>query len=81
MHKVLLLNDDYTPREFVVRILKKVFHTSGTTAFKIMLTAHQKGSCVVAVYTREIAESKASEGTEAGREAGYPLTFSTEPEE
>jgi ATP-dependent Clp protease adaptor protein ClpS len=46
-----------------------------------MMTAHQKGVCVVAVYTREVAETKATEGTDAGREAGYPLMFTTEPEE
>jgi ATP-dependent Clp protease adaptor protein ClpS len=46
-----------------------------------MMTAHQKGVCVVAVYTREVAESKATEATEVGQRAGYPLMFSTEPEE
>ena len=46
-----------------------------------MITAHRKGVCVVAVYTRDIAETKATEGTEAGRAAGYPLQFTTEPEE
>lgn len=81
MHKVLLLNDDYTPREFVVAVLKAVFRTSEDQAYRIMMTAHRKGSCVVAVYTQEVAESKATEATEAGRQAGYPLTFSTEPEE
>lgn len=81
MHKVLLLNDDYTPREFVVMVLKAVFHTGEEAAHKIMLTAHQKGSSVVAVYTREIAETRATEATGIARQAEYPLTFSTEPEE
>lgn len=81
MHKVILLNDDYTPREFVVRVLRAVFGTGSDQAQIIMMTAHQKGSCVVAVYTREIAETKATEATELGHQAGFPLMFTTEPEE
>jgi ATP-dependent Clp protease adaptor protein ClpS len=46
-----------------------------------MMTAHRRGACVVAVYTRDVAETKATRATEAGRTKGYPLTFTTEPEE
>ena len=81
LHKVLLLNDDYTPREFVVAVLRAVFRTSEDEAYNIMMTAHQKGLCVVAVYTREVAETKATEATDLARNEDYPLTFSTEPEE
>ena len=81
LHKVILLNDDYTPREFVVTVLKGVFRMSEEQANRVMMTAHQRGVCVVAVFTRDIAESKATEATELGRKQGYPLTFSTEPEE
>lgn len=81
MHKVILLNDDYTPRDFVVRVLRAVFGTNSEKAQMIMITAHQKGSCVVAVYTAEVAESKAIEATDLGRQAGLPLTFTSEPEE
>ena len=81
LHKVLLINDDYTPREFVVAVLRAVFRTSDDEAYNIMMTAHQKGVCVVAVYTREVAETKATQATEDGQRAGYPLMFSTEPEE
>ena len=81
LHKVILLNDDYTPREFVVTVLKAVFRMSEDQAYRVMMTAHRRGACVVAVYTREVAETKAAEGTDAGRRAGYPLMFSTEPEE
>ena len=81
LHKVILLNDDYTPREFVVTVLKGVFRTSEDQAFRIMLTAHQKGACVVAVFTRDVAETKATEASEAGKRAGFPLQFTTEPEE
>ena len=81
LHKVILLNDDYTPREFVVVVLRTVFHTTEDQAHGIMLTAHQRGACVVAVFTREIAETKASEATDLGRRAGHPLPYTTEPEE
>lgn len=81
LHKVILVNDDYTPREFVVAVLKAVFGMSEEEAYRVMITAHQRGVCVVAVYARDIAETKATQGTEAGRRAGYPLLFATEPEE
>jgi ATP-dependent Clp protease adaptor protein ClpS len=81
LHKVILLNDDYTPREFVVTVLKAEFRMNEDQAFRVMLTAHRRGACVVAVYTRDVAESKATRATEAGRSKGYPLMFTTEPEE
>ncbi len=81
LHKVILLNDDYTPRDFVVTVLKAEFHMPESKAHRVMITAHQRGACVVAVYTKEIAETKATRGTDAGRSKGYPLLFTTEPEE
>ena len=81
LYKVILFNDDYTPREFVQMILQAVFKTGDAVAYRIMITAHQKGSCVVAVYARDIAETKAAEATDLGRSKGYPLSFTTEPEE
>ena len=81
LHKVMLLNDDYTPREFVVTVLKAVFAMSEDQAYRVMMTAHRRGACVVAVFTKEVAETKATQGTDAGRKAGHPLMFSTEPEE
>ena len=77
LYKVILLNDDYTPREFVVRVLKAVFRQ----AYAVMITADRRGACVVAVFARDIAESKAAEATDLARGAGHPLSFSTEPEE
>jgi ATP-dependent Clp protease adaptor protein ClpS len=79
--KVVLLNDDFTPRDFVVRVLRGVFRMSDDEAWSVMITAHRRGACVVAVFTREVAETKAEQGNEAGRRAGHPLTFTTEPEE
>jgi len=81
VYKVILLNDDFTPREFVVTVLRAVFRMSTDQALGVMLTAHKRGLCVVAVYTREIAETKATRATEMGQQEGYPLMFTTEPEE
>ena len=81
LHKVILLNDDFTPREFVVTVLKSEFHVGEDLAHKIMITAHRRGVCVVAVFTKDVAETKATRATEAGKAKGYPLQFTTEPEE
>jgi ATP-dependent Clp protease adaptor protein ClpS len=81
LYKVILLNDDFTPREFVVQVLKAVFRMSEEQAYGVMMTAHRHGACVIAVYTRDVAETKAKEATELGKEQGYPLFFTTEPEE
>jgi ATP-dependent Clp protease adaptor protein ClpS len=62
-------------------VLKAVFRTSEDQAYRIMMTAHRKGSCVVAVFTKDVAETKATEATDMGKEAGFPLMFTTEPEE
>jgi len=79
--KVILLNDDFTPREFVVQVLKAVFRMNQEHAYRVMMTAHQRGACVIAVYTRDVADTKAKEATELGKQKGYPLYFTTEPEE
>jgi ATP-dependent Clp protease adaptor protein ClpS len=81
LHKVILVNDDYTPREFVVTVLKAEFRMSEDEAYRVMITAHRRGACVVAVYAKDIAETKATRATEAGRAKGYPLIFTTEPDE
>lgn len=81
LHKVILVNDDFTPREFVVAVLKAEFRLTEDQAYRVMITAHRRGVCVVAVYQKDIAETKATRATDAGRRAGYPLLFTTEPEE
>ncbi|WP_196260252.1 ATP-dependent Clp protease adaptor ClpS [Pelagibacterium limicola] len=81
LYRVVLLNDDYTPRDFVVLVLKAVFRLTEDEAHMRMITAHQKGVSVVAVYTSEIAEAKATEAVDLARDAGFPLMFVTEPEE
>ena len=69
------------PREFVVIVLKVVFRLSDDQALRVMMTTHRRGACVVAVYTKDVAETKASNATDAGRRKGNPLLFTTEPEE
>jgi ATP-dependent Clp protease adaptor protein ClpS len=81
LHKVVLVNDDFTPREFVVRVLKIEFRLGASKAQQIMSTAHRRGVCVVAVFTREVAETKATNAVDLARSEGFPLLFTTEPEE
>ena len=81
LHKVILVNDDFTPREFVVSVLKAEFRMTEDQAHKVMITAHRRGVCVVAVFTKDVAETKATQAIDAGKSAGYPLMFTTEPEE
>lgn len=81
LYKVILVNDDYTPREFVTMVLKAVFRMSEETGHRVMMTAHRFGTAVVVVCARDIAETKAREATDLGKEAGFPLMFTTEPEE
>lgn len=80
LYKVLLLNDDYTPREFVVTVLKAEFRMSADQAQRVMITAHRRGLCVVAVFPKDVAETKAARATDAARQEGYPLLFAVEPE-
>jgi ATP-dependent Clp protease adaptor protein ClpS len=79
--KVILLNDDFTPREFVVLVLKAVFRMNEDEAYNVMITAHRRGACVIAVFTKDVADTKAKEATELGKSQGFPLYFTTEPEE
>jgi ATP-dependent Clp protease adaptor protein ClpS len=73
MYKVILLNDDYTPMEFVVDILKQVFHKPHAEATRIMLHVHQNGMGVAGVYPYEVAETKVRTVEELARESQYPL--------
>src|ERR1044072_6063259 len=63
LHKVILVNDDYTPREFVVTILKAEFRMTEDEAYKVMITAHRRGVCVVAVFTKDVAAMRSAEHT------------------
>ena len=81
LHKVILVNDDYTPREFVVTVLKAEFRMTEDQAHKVMITAHRRGVCVVAVFTKDVAETKATRAMDAAKQLGFPLMFTVEPEE
>jgi ATP-dependent Clp protease adaptor protein ClpS len=78
LYRVLLLNDDYTTMEFVVAVLKSVFHKSETEATRIMLNVHQKGAGVCGLYPYEIAETKVDAVESLARENGFPLKCTME---
>ena len=73
LYKVLLLNDDYTPMEFVIKLLVEVFHKSIEQSKKITLDIHEQGQAGVGYYNLEIADQKTTEGTVMARKAGHPL--------
>ena len=78
--KVILLNDDSTPMEFVISLLMEVFRHNENTARDIMLQIHEQGSGVAGTYSFEIAEAKAVEATNQSRTAGHPLQIKLEEE-
>ena len=78
LYKVLLHNDDYTTKEFVVQILQYVFHKEQTEAVQIMLHVHQKGIGVAGVYTYEVAETKVTLVEDLARQHEYPLMCTME---
>ena len=80
LYKVLLLNDDYTTMEFVVRVLETVFQKPPTEATQIMLRVHKKGVGLCGVFTRDIAETKIETVRHLAREEGYPLKCVMEKE-
>ena len=80
LYKVILLNDDYTPMEFVVVVLEKFFRKNREEATQIMLHVHQKGVGVCGVYTREVAETKVRQVMGYSSENQYPLQCTMEPE-
>ncbi len=76
--KVVFLNDDKTPMEFVIDVLTKIFKHSDTHAKELTLEIHNTGSAVVGIYTHEIAEQKGIDTTNAARQNGFPLTVTIE---
>ncbi len=81
LYKVVLLNDDYTPMEFVIEILEDFFYMDRQRATQIMLTVHTKGKGVCGVFTRDIAETKAEQVNQYARESGHPLLAEIEESE
>ena len=80
MYKVLLLNDDYTPMEFVVHVLERFFSKGREDATRIMLHVHQKGVGICGVYTYEVAETKVTQVMEFARQHQHPLQCTMEKE-
>ncbi|OGI43168.1 MAG: ATP-dependent Clp protease adapter ClpS [Candidatus Muproteobacteria bacterium RIFCSPHIGHO2_01_FULL_65_16] len=80
LYKVVLLNDDYTPMEFVVAVLERFFHKNREEATRVMLHVHQKGVGVCGVFTREIAETKVRQVMSYSHEHQHPLQCAMEPD-
>ena len=80
LYKVLLLNDDYTPMEFVVLVLEKYFSKGREEATRIMLHVHHKGVGICGVYTYEVAETKVTQVMDFSRQHGHPLQCTMEKE-
>ncbi len=80
LYKVLILNDDYTPMEFVVHVLERFFGLSHAQAFEIMLTVHKKGLAVVGVFSYEIAETKVAQVMDFAQRHQHPLQCTMERE-
>ena len=80
MYKVLLLNDDFTPMEFVVYILERLFSMTYAQAHEVMLTVHRRGVAVVGVYSHEVAETKVAQVMELARRQQHPLQCTMEKE-
>jgi len=79
MYQVVLLNDDYTPMEFVVEILEIFFHLERELAVRVMLKVHTEGRAVCGVYTRDVAETKMAQVNQFSRENEHPLMCEIEP--
>jgi len=80
LYKVLLLNDDFTPMEFVVHVLERFFGLNNAQAVEIMLTVHQKGVALVAVLSHEVAETKVTQVMDLARRHQHPLQCTMEKE-
>ncbi len=80
LYKVMLLNDDYTPMEFVVIVLERFFGMNQAQAFDIMLTVHKKGLAVVGVFSHEVAETKVAQVMDFARQHQHPLQCTMEKE-
>jgi ATP-dependent Clp protease adaptor protein ClpS len=81
MHQVVMLNDDYTPMEFVVVVIQEFFNKDRETATQIMLKIHLDGRGICGVYPRDVAATKVHQVMEAAMQAGHPLQCVSEPVE
>ena len=79
LYRVILLNDDYTPMEFVVFVLEQFFSMNRKKATQVMLAVHTQGKGVCGTYTQDIAETKAEQVNQSARDSGHPLLCEVEP--
>ena len=79
-YNVIMLNDDFTPMDFVIDVLEKIYKHSRTSAENITLTIHNEGSAVIGTYSYEIAEQKATETVNLSRSNGFPLQLKIDEE-
>ena len=79
LYRVILLNDDYTPMEFVVQVLEQFFGMGREKATQVMLAVHTQGQGVCGIYPQDIAETKASQVNQCARDSGHPLLGEAEP--
>ena len=80
LYKVMILNDDFTPMEFVVMVLERFFSMTNAQAYDIMLTVHKKGLAVVGVFSHEIAETKVAQVMDYAQRHQHPLQCTMEKE-
>lgn len=81
LYRVILLNDDFTPMDFVVEILRHIFHKTPPQAVTLMMEVHTKGQAICGTYSYEVAEAKVTEVTHCSYTQGYPLTCIMKKEE
>lgn len=79
LYRVILLNDDYTPMEFVVQVLEQFFGMGREKATQVMLAVHTQGKGVCGIYPQDIADTKASQVNQCARDSGHPLLCEVEP--
>ena len=79
LYRVILMNDDYTPMEFVVQVLEQFFGMGREQATQVMLAVHTQGKGVCGIYPQDIAETKASQVNQCARDSGHPLLCEVEP--
>ena len=78
MYQVVMLNDDYTPMDFVVTVLMEIFHHTPEAAVALMLAVHEEGKAIVGVYPKDIAQTKCLQVLERAMAANYPLLCTTQ---
>lgn len=80
LFKAILLNDDYTPMDFVIAVLMKIFKRSSQEAYDLTMETHNKGRAIAGIYSKDVAETMAMAAEKSARAYGYPFRLGIEPE-